>query len=306
MKLYKYITETIGNTPLVKINRLPGSNSAEVYGKMEFFNPSSSIKDRIAISMVEEAVKAGKLRSGGTIIEPTSGNTGLGLAMVAAANGYKLVIAMPENMSLERRRMLEHMGAEIVLTKAAEGMAGAVYKAKELLEAIPGAFMPQQFENPSNPAIHEKTTGPEIWKDTGGKVDIFVAGVGTGGTLTGVGRFLKDKRASIKIVAVEPETSAVLSGSKAGKHGIQGIGAGFVPSVMETGLLDEIIRVSDNDSIETARKLAKQEGVMCGISSGANVFAALELAKRPENRGKTIVTIVCDTAERYLSTGLFA
>ena len=305
MKLYKDISQVIGNTPLVKLNRLIPGNGAEIYAKLEFFNPMSSVKDRIAKSMIETAEKAGELKPGGLIIEPTSGNTGLGLAMIAAAKGYKLIITMPETMSVERRMMIEYLGAEIFLTPGAKGMTGAVEKAEELMKERPGAYMPAQFDNPANPDAHKKTTAEEIWADTEGQVDIFVAGVGTGGTITGVGTVLKERKPGVRIIAVEPDSSAVLSGEKAGKHAIQGIGAGFIPSILDRNVIDEIIRIKDEEAIDTAKKLAKLEGIFCGISSGANVLGALKVAARPENAGKKVVVIICDTAERYLTTALF-
>ncbi|HBC89698.1 MAG TPA: cysteine synthase A [Lentisphaeria bacterium] len=305
MKIYEDITKVIGNTPLVKLNRLVPGNGAEIYAKLEFFNPMSSVKDRIAKSMIETAEKDGKLKPGGTMIEPTSGNTGLGLAMIAAAKGYKLIITMPETMSVERRMMMEYLGAQIFLTPGAKGMTGAVEKAQELMKEHPGAYMPSQFENPANPEIHRKTTAEEIWADTDGKVDIFVAGVGTGGTITGVGEVLKERKPGVKIIAVEPDSSAILSGEKAGKHAIQGIGAGFIPKILNRKIIDEIIRIKDEEAIDTAKKLAKIEGIFCGISSGANVLGALKVAERPENAGKKVVVIICDTAERYLTTALF-
>ena len=305
MKTYENISYAVGKTPLVRYHGGLNGKAAKIYAKMEFFNPTSSIKDRIAVGMIEAAEKAGKLKPGDLIIEPTSGNTGLGLAMAAAAKGYKLIITMPESMSQERRDLLRHLGAEIVLTPALEGMGGAIAKADELVKEYKNAFMPQQFKNPANVQVHYKTTGPEIWNDLDGKVDVFVAGVGTGGTLTGVGTFLKKKNPAVKIVAVEPETSAVLAGGKSGKHGIQGIGAGFVPDILETGLIDEIIAVSDYDAIKYAKEAAGKEGILCGISAGAAACAAVTLAKRKENQGKTIVTVFPDTAERYLSTPLF-
>jgi len=280
-------------------------DAAKIYAKMEFFNPTSSIKDRIAVGMIEAAEKEGKLRPGDLIIEPTSGNTGLGLAMAAAARGYKLIITMPESMSQERRDLLGHLGAEIVLTPAIEGMGGAIEKATEMVKEYKNAFMPQQFQNPANVQVHYETTGPEIWDALDGKVDIFIAGVGTGGTLTGVGRFLKEKNPNIKLVAVEPESSPVLSGGKSGKHGIQGIGAGFVPVIFEPEMIDEIIVVSDDDAIKYAKQAAREEGILCGISAGAAACAAVSLAKLEKNKGKTIVTVFPDTAERYLSTALF-
>jgi len=305
MRYFEEISATVGGTPLLRLRRMEGSESALVLAKLEFFNPSSSVKDRIAVNMVDAAERSGALKPGGTIIEPTSGNTGLGLAMVAASRGYKLIIAMPETMSVERRLLMEHFGAQIILTPGAEGMTGSVKKALELLKETPGAFMPQQFENPANPEAHEKTTAEEIWRDTDGKVDVFVAGVGTGGTLTGVGKVLKARKPGVKIVAVEPKSSAVLSGCPAGRHGIQGIGAGFVPDILDRRLIDEIVQVSDEDALVAAKALARKEGVLCGISSGANVHAALQLAKRPAFKGMNIVAIVCDTGERYLSTSLF-
>ena len=306
MKIYQDISKVTGNTPLVKVNRLVSNNEAEIFCKLEFYNPTSSIKDRIAVSMIDTAEKEGKLKPGGTIIEPTSGNTGLGLAMVAACRGYKLIITMPETMSVERRIILEHFGAEIILTPAAEGMAGAVNTAAGLAEKNPSFFMPQQFENPSNPEAHFNTTAVEIWNDTDGKFDFFVAGVGTGGTLTGVGHFLKSKKPDVKIIAVEPANSAVLSGKPASKHAIQGIGAGFIPKVVDRSIIDEIITVSDEDSLMMARTLAKKEGILCGISAGAAVSAAVKIAKKPENKGKKIVVIIPDTGERYMSTNLFS
>lgn len=305
MKTFKDISHAVGKTPLVRFHGGLDDETTKIYAKMEFFNPTSSIKDRIAVGMIEAAEKAGKLLPGSLIIEPTSGNTGLGLAMAAAAKGYELIITMPESMSKERRDLLRHLGAEIVLTSAVEGMGGAIAKAEELVKEHKYAFMPQQFKNPSNVQVHYETTGPEIWEDLDGKVDIFVAGVGTGGTLTGVGRFLKEKNPAIKLVAIEPESSPVLSGGKSGKHAIQGIGAGFIPDIFEPGLIDEIIVVSDDDSIKYAKQAASKEGILCGISAGAAACAALNLAKREENKGKTIVTIFPDTAERYLSTALF-
>lgn len=302
MKVYKDIGGTVGNTPLVKLKSF--GDNAEIYGKLEFFNPSSSVKDRIAFSMIEAAENDGRLKPGGTIIEPTSGNTGLGLAVAAAAKGYKLIICMPETMSIERQVILEHLGAEIVLTSGDLGMKGAVQKAEELISEQSDAFMPQQFKNPANPEAHEKGTAVEIWNDTDGKVDIFVAGVGTGGTVTGVGKFLKEKKKSVQVVAVEPESSAVLSGEPAGKHKIQGIGAGFIPDILDRGMIDRVVKISDEDSFDYAGKLAAQEGILCGISSGALVKAASDIAAEPENRGKTVVVIICDTAERYLSTKL--
>lgn len=305
MKIYEDISRAVGQTPLVRYHGGLDDKAAKIYAKMEFFNPTSSIKDRIAVGMIEAAEQAGYLRPGSLIIEPTSGNTGLGLAMAAAAKGYRLIITMPESMSQERRDLLSHLGAEIVLTPALEGMGGAIEKADELVKEHKNAFMPQQFKNPANAQVHYDTTGPEIWDALDGGIDIFIAGVGTGGTLTGVGRFLKEKNPEIKLVAVEPESSPVLSGGSSGKHGIQGIGAGFVPDVFEPELVDEIIVVSDEDAIEYAKQAARREGILCGISAGAAACAAVALAQREENKGKTIVTIFPDTAERYLSTPLF-
>lgn len=305
MNTYNNIAETIGHTPLVKINHLVSPGNVAILAKLEFYNPTSSIKDRIAVSMIDAAEQAGLLAENGVIIEPTSGNTGLGLAMVAAARGYQLIITMPESMSIERRALMRHLGADIVLTPAEDGMTGAIDKAEALLAETPGAFMPQQFKNPANPDIHHETTGKEIWADTDGEVDIFVAGVGTGGTITGVGSFLKEQNPAIKIIALEPENSAILSGNEPGKHVIQGIGAGFVPDVLDREIIDEVISVSDDDAIKYARLASSQEGILCGISSGAALAAANELAQRSENKGKTIVTILPDTAERYITAGLF-
>ena len=302
--IHSFITEKVGNTPLVRINRL-NTGAAEVLVKVEYFNPGGSVKDRIALAMVEAAEKSGALKPGGTIIEPTSGNTGVGLALIAAVKGYKLILTMPETMSIERRKLAKAYGAEIVLTEGAKGMKGAIAKAEELLAATPGAIIPQQFENEANPAYHYRTTGPEIWADTDGKVDAFVAGVGTGGTITGTGKFLREKNPDIKIVAVEPDTSPVLSKGTPGPHKIQGIGAGFVPKVLDTALLSEIVTVSAEDAGATARAAAAQEGLLVGISSGAALFTALELSKRPEYAGKRIVALLPDTGERYLSTWLF-
>jgi len=306
MKIYEDITRTTGNTPLVRLRKIRGSENAEILCKLEFFNPTSSIKDRIAVNMIDVAEEKGLIKKGGTIIEPTSGNTGLGLAMVAAARGYKLIITMPDTMSVERRLLLEHFGAEIILTPGTEGMNGAVKEAEALIAETPGAFMPQQFENEANTETHRKTTAVEIWNDTDGKVDFFVAAVGTGGTLSGTALFLKEKKPEVKIVAVEPSLSPVLSGGQPGKHGIQGIGAGFVPKIFNRTLVDEIIQISDEEAMNMARMLASSEGILCGISSGANVAATLKLAERSENKGKTFVVIICDTGERYLSTNLFS
>lgn len=307
MKLYQNIAELIGNTPLLALNRFMQSEgiSASLAAKLESFNPAGSVKDRIALSMIDEAEKSGKLKAGGLIIEPTSGNTGVGLASVAAARGYRVMLTMPETMSVERRKLLAAYGAELVLTEGAKGMKGAIEKANELVEQNPGSFMPGQFNNPANPAVHKETTGPEIWRDTDGKVDILVAGVGTGGTITGAGEFLKEKKPAVKVVAVEPAASPLLSEGKSGPHKIQGIGAGFVPDVLNTAVYDEVITVQHEDAFLTARKLAQMEGVLAGISSGAALYAAKELAKRPENTGKLIVVILPDTGERYLSTALF-
>ncbi|MBP6345943.1 cysteine synthase A [Neisseriaceae bacterium CLB008] len=306
MNIANNVTDLIGNTPLVKLNNLTKDVGATVVAKLEFFNPAHSVKDRIAIAMIDAAEKAGKINANTIIVEPTSGNTGIGLAMVCAARGYKLTITMPETMSKERRMLLKAYGAELVLTPGAEGMSGAINKAAALVAEQPDVyFMPQQFENPANPAIHRGTTAEEIWRDTDGQVDIFVAGVGTGGTITGVGEALKEKKPGVQIVAVEPEASAILSGGEKGPHSIQGIGAGFVPSILNTEVYDEIVQVSNDSAFETARAMAKNEGLLVGISSGAAVWAALELAKRPENKGKLIVVIIPSFGERYLSTPLF-
>lgn len=306
MKIANNVTDLIGNTPLVKLNHLTQDVGATVVAKLEFFNPAHSVKDRIAIAMIDAAEKAGKINKNTIIVEPTSGNTGIGLAMVCAARGYKLTITMPETMSKERRMLLKAYGAELVLTPGAEGMSGAINKAAALVNEQPDVyFMPQQFENPANPAIHRSTTAEEIWRDTDGAVDIFVAGVGTGGTITGVGEALKAKNEAVQVVAVEPEASAILSGGEKGPHSIQGIGAGFVPGILNTKVYDEVIQVSNEASFETARAMAKHEGLLVGISSGAAVWAALELAKRPENKGKLIVVIIPSFGERYLSTPLF-
>jgi cysteine synthase len=298
------ITDLIGNTPLVKINKLNDSD-AEVYVKVEAFNPLGSVKDRAALAMIETAERDGSLKKGSVIIEPTSGNTGIGLAYVAAVKGYHIILTMPDTMSIERRKLLKAFGAELVLTDGAKGMKGAIEKANELSKEHTNSFIPQQFENPANPEIHRKTTGPEIWKDTDGKVDVFISAAGTGGTVTGVGEFLKSKKPSVKIVAVEPETSAVLSGKPAGPHKIQGIGPGFVPKVYDPKIIDEIYLTNDVKAGTAARRAAKEEGILVGISSGAALEAALTIAKRPESKGKTIVALLPDTGERYLSTWLF-
>lgn len=299
------LTQLIGNTPLLRLDRFGAGLNGKILGKLENFNPGSSVKDRIALAMIEQAERDGHLRPGSTIIEPTSGNTGIGLAWVAAVKGYKIILTMPESMSVERRKLLQALGAEIVLTPSSEGMAGAISKANLLQEHIPHSFIPQQFSNPANPAAHYTSTGPEIWAATGGEVDLFVAAVGTGGSLTGTSRFLKEKNPKIRVVAVEPSTSAVISGEPAGPHMIQGIGAGFIPENLDQNLIDEIIKIESKAAIAAAKKLALTEGLMGGISAGANVLAAYQLADRPENAGKTIVTIICDTGERYISTLLF-
>ncbi|NOZ24374.1 MAG: cysteine synthase A [Planctomycetes bacterium] len=299
------VLDLIGDTPIVRINKLPEAGSAAVWGKMEYCNPLSSVKDRICLAMVESLEEQGKLRPGGVLVEPTSGNTGIGLAMVAAVKGYRLILTMPDTMSVERRKLLKALGAEIVLTPGKEGMKGAVANAEKIVKEIgEGAVIPQQFENPANPGIHRRTTAVEILEQMDGKIDAFVAGVGTGGTLTGVGEALKEKDEDILVVAVEPENSAVLSGGSPGPHRIQGIGAGFVPGVLNTNIIDRIIRVTSDDAFETSRRLAREEGVLTGISAGANVFASLRVAKEL-GEGKDIVTILCDTGERYLSTDLF-
>jgi len=301
------INALIGNTPLVQLNQLTQGLPARVAVKLEFFNPAGSVKDRIAIAMVEDAEKTGKIKAGSTIVEATSGNTGIGLAMVCAAKGYKLVIVMPESMSKERRMLLRAYGAELILTPAAEGMSGAIAKAEELVKNNPDThFMPRQFDNPANPEIHRQTTAEEIWRDTDGKVDIFLAGVGTGGTLTGVGEVLKARNPNVQIYAVEPANSPVLSGGEKGAHVIQGLGAGFVPSILNTSVYGSVITVTNEDALATARALAEKEGILAGISSGAAAWAALELAKKPENAGKLIVTVLPDFGERYLSTALYA
>jgi len=299
------ITELVGNTPLLRLKRVAPGLEAEILYKLEYFNPLSSVKDRIGLAMIEDAEKKGILKPGGEIIEPTSGNTGLGLAFVAAAKGYKITLVMPETMSIERRKLLKALGAELVLTPGEKGMSGAVAKAEELGKASPGAWIPQQFNNPANPEVHYRTTGPEIWAATGGKVDILVAGVGTGGSLVGIAKFLKEKNPALKAIAVEPEASPVLGGGKPGPHKIQGIGAGFVPGIYDSKLVDEVITIKHEDAGATARELARKEGVLVGISAGGNVWARIQVARRPVNKGKGIVTIACDTGERYLSTWLW-
>lgn len=307
MKIYKNVTELIGGTPLMELSNIEKNEglNARILAKLEYFNPAGSVKDRVAAAMIDDAEKKELLREGSVIIEPTSGNTGIGLAAAAASKGYRLIITMPETMSIERRNLMKAYGAELVLTDGAKGMKGAIEKANELADEIPGSFIPSQFTNPANPAAHLKTTGPEIWEDSDGKVDIFVAGVGTGGTISGVGAYLKSKNPEIRIVAVEPKDSPVLSEGKAGAHKIQGIGAGFIPETLDTEIYDEIITVSHDDAFALGKAAARTEGVLVGISSGAALWAAVQLAKRPENAGKTIVALLPDSGERYLSTPMF-
>lgn len=308
MKIYTSITQLIGGTPLLELTHIAAEEGLEatLLAKLERMNPAGSAKDRVGLAMIEAAEAQGRLKPGAVIIEPTSGNTGVGLAMVAAIKGYRLVLTMPETMSVERRNLLRAYGAELVLTEGARGMQGAIDKARELAASIPDSFIPGQFENPANPAAHYTTTGPEIWEDTDGKVDILVAGVGTGGTVSGIGEYLKERNPAVQVVAVEPASSAVLSGGKAGPHGLQGIGAGFVPEVLNTNVYDEIIPVTEKEAYEAGRRLARREGVLAGITSGAALHAAITVAKRPENAGKTLVVLLPDTGERYLSTPMFA
>ena len=306
MKLNSDITKTCGNTPLILIKSASQNTGANIYGKLEFFNPLSSVKDRIGLAMINDALATGKINPDSTIVEPTSGNTGIALAFVARVKGLKLILTMPETMSLERRQLLKHLGATLVLTPGAKGMKGAIEEAKKIVAKTPNSFMPDQFSNPANPEIHRQTTGPEIWEDTDGEIDIFVAGVGTGGTITGVSEVLKQKKPSVQSIAVEPAASPVISGGKPGPHKIQGIGAGFIPDNLNVDIIDEIITIENDQAFEGAKELAQKEGILCGISSGAIYHAAKIIAARPENKGKNIVFIVCDTGERYLSTDLFS
>lgn len=305
MKIAKSVTELVGNTPLLELRHFSQQGRARIAAKLECFNPLSSVKDRVGLALIEDAEARGLLGPGGVIIEPTSGNTGIGLAFVSAVRGYRLILTMPETMSAERRRILAQLGAELVLTPGALGMKGAIERAEELGRQIPGSFLPRQFSNPANPAVHERTTGPEIWRDTDGEVDLFVAGVGTGGTVTGTGRYLKSQKPSVRVVGVEPAGSAVLSGEVPGPHNLQGIGAGFVPDTLDREVLDEVLKITDGEALDAARRAAKREGILVGISSGAALAAAEKLAARPENSGKLIVALLPDTGERYLSTELF-
>lgn len=305
-QIYSDITKTIGRTPLVRLNRVTAGLHAEIAIKCEFFNPLSSVKDRIGVAMIEAAERMGKINKDTLIVEPTSGNTGIALAFTCAAKGYRLVLTMPETMSLERRTLLRMLGAELVLTPGTEGMPGAIRRAEQMVKDTPNSFMPQQFNNPANPEIHRRTTAEEIWSDTEGRVDALVAGVGTGGTITGVGEVIKSRKPTFKAIAVEPMDSPVISGGKPGPHKIQGIGAGFIPNNLNTGIIDEVIKVSNDDAFAMARRLSREEGILCGISSGANVWAAIQYAQRPQNQGKLIVTVACSTGERYLSTPLAA